>query len=113
MGAQWAKAGSSKITNGQPLTYTGSGTSFSTKFGPETFQVRVISQISGWVAVLDSTGTMFSTSSFLSANGGPAGTYIAANTASGDYFACNPGQILGFTSTSTSSGTLVSVSQMS
>jgi hypothetical protein len=56
---------------------------------------------------------MFSTSTFLAANGGPAGTFIAANTASGDYFACNPGQILGFTSTSTSSGTLVSVSEMS
>ena len=113
MAANWGKAGSSRITLAQPLTYTGSGTSFTTKFSGETFQVRVISQISGWVGVLDTTATMFSTSTFLAANGGPAGTFIAANTASGDYFACNPGQILGFTSTSTSSGTLVSVSEMS
>ena len=113
MGANWAKQGSSRIIVGQPLAWSGTATSFSTKFSPQTYQVRVISQISGWVAVVDTTATMFSTSTFAGANGGPGGTYIAANTANGDYFAVNPGQILAFTSTTTgTTGTIISCSEM-
>jgi hypothetical protein len=114
MTANWSKAAASKIIVAQPVNYTGSGTAFTTNFSPQTYQIRVISQISGWVAVLQSTATMFSTSTFLGQSGGPSGTFIAANTANGDYFACNPGQILGFTSTSTSSGTspILSVTEL-
>jgi hypothetical protein len=111
MGSNWAKAPSSRIIVGQPLTWA-AATLFTTKFSPQTYQVRVISQINGWVAVLDSTATMFSTSTFAGASGGPGGTYIAANTANGDYFACNPGQILAFTSTTTTTGIMISVSEM-
>ena len=62
MGANWGKQGSSKILAAQPLTYSGSGTVFSTNFTAETYQIRVISQIPIWMTVLQSTATMFSTS---------------------------------------------------
>src|SRR5262249_27685460 len=107
MSTYYGKQAASRIIVGQPLTWAGSGTLFSARFSPQTYQVRVISQINGWVAVQDSTSTLFSTTTFA------GGTYIAANTGSGDYFACNPGQALGFTSTTTSSGILISFSEMS
>jgi hypothetical protein len=111
--ANWGKQTSSTINVGQPLSWAGTGTSFSTNFSAQTRQIRVISQINGWVAVLQSTATMFSTSTMLAANGGPAGTYIAANTANGDYWTVNPGQILGFTSTTTgTTGTIISCTEL-
>lgn len=114
MGANWSKAPSSKINVVQPLTYSGSGTVFSTNFSPQTYQVRFIGQIASWVAVLQSTATMFSTATYISTAGGLYnGTFLAANTASGDYFAVNPGQILGVTSTATSSGILFSLAELS
>ena len=112
--AYYGKAAASRIIAGQPLSCAGTGTSFSTKFSGETFQVRVISQINGWVAVLDTTAQMFSTSTLMSTVGSIGATFIAANTANGDYFACNPGQILGFTSTTTgTTGTIISLAEMS
>src|SRR5262249_34510299 len=113
MGANWSKAGASRITIAQPISWAGSGTSFTTKFSATTYQIRVISPIAAWIAVLDSTSTMFSTSTFLGQNGGPSATFIAANTASGDYFTVNPFQILGFSSTSTSTSGLISISELS
>ena len=111
--ANWGKQASSSILNSQPLSYTGSGTAFSTNFQAQTRQIRIISQINGWVAILQSTASMFSTTTYLSTYGGLySGTFIAANTANGDYFTVNPGEILGFTSTSTSSGTLISLTEM-
>lgn len=101
----WGKNASSRILRGQILQWAGSGTVVSTTFLPGTLQVRVISQINGYVAI-DNTGTSISTSNF------SAGTFIAANTANGDYFTVTPGQILEFTSTTTSSGGLVSVTDM-
>ena len=67
--AYYGKAAASRIIAGQPLSWAGTGTSFSTKFSGETFQVRVISQINGWVAVLDTTAQMFSTSTLMSTVG--------------------------------------------
>jgi hypothetical protein len=103
--ANWGKYGSSRILRGQVLQWAGSGTTVSTTFLPMTLQIRVISQINGYIAV-DNTGTSISTSNF------SGGTFIAANTASGDYFTVTPGQILEFTSTTTSSGGFVSVADM-
>ncbi len=102
----FGKQSASRIQRGQILQWTGSGTVVSTTFLPQTYQVRVISQINGYVAI-DNTGTLMSTSTFA------GGTFIAANTANGDYFTVTPGQILEFTSTTTTSGGLVSVSDMS
>ena len=60
--------------------------------------MRIISQVTGIVTV-DNLGTLPTTA-------GTSGTMIAANTASGDYFACTPGEVVAFSSTSTSSGTV-------
>lgn len=100
------KAGSSTINVMQALAWTGSGTTFSTNFASQTRQIRVISQVAGWISVTQTTGVTVPTTA------GGAGVFIAANTASGDYFSCNPGQIFSFASTSTSSGS-VSVTEMS
>ena len=109
MSTYYGKQAASRIIVGQPLTWTGSGQIVSSRFSAQTYQVRLISQINGWVSIQDSTSTLFSTSTLL---GSPAATFIAANTASGDYFACNPGQVLVLTSTTTSSGVLISLAEM-
>jgi hypothetical protein len=107
MGANWAKAGSSRIIVSQPLTWTGSGTIASTNFSPQTYQVRVISQIPAWISIDGSTASLSSTTTMA------GGTYLAANTASGDFFAVNPGQLLVLTSTATSTGVVISLTEMS
>ena len=103
MGANWSKAGSSRIIKAQNLGFAGTATVVTTPFLAETYQVRVISQVAGFIAI-DNTGTSLT-------SGAVGGTFIAANTASGDYFQCTPGEVLQFTSTSTSSGN-VSVTEM-
>jgi hypothetical protein len=106
MGANFAKQGSSRVIVGQPLTWAGSGTVATTNFSPQTYQLRIISQIPAWISINGST-TIASTTTLAGL------TFIAANTASGDYFACNPGQILVLTSTSATTGIVISVSEMS
>ena len=77
--------------------WTGSGTINTTNvLGPETYQVRILSQVGGRRHE-QHTGTSISSST--------GGTLIAANTAAGDVFICTPGQSVAFSSTSTSSGT--------
>jgi hypothetical protein len=103
------KAPASRISRAQTLSWAGSGTSQTTTFQNQISHIRVISQISGWVAIEPSAtaGTVMSTSTFV------GGTFIAANTANGDFFAVTSGQVLTFTSTTTSSGNqTVSVSEM-
>jgi hypothetical protein len=103
------KAPASRINRAQTLSWAGSGTSQTTTFQANISHVRVISQISGWIAIepAATAGTVMSTSTFV------GGTFIAANTANGDYFSCVQGQVLTFTSTTTSSGNqTVSVSEM-
>src|SRR5262249_14431682 len=56
--------------------WAGSGVTQSSAFTAQTYQVRVISQINGYVSIDNTTGTGISTSTFA------GGTYIAANTAS-------------------------------
>jgi hypothetical protein len=103
MGANWGKAGASRIIKAQNLGYAGTATQVTTNFTSQTYQVRVISQVAGYIAI-DNTGTSLT-------SGAVGGTMIAANTASGDYFQCSPGQVLQFTSTSTTSGN-VSVTEL-
>ena len=99
----FGKQTSSRILRGQALAWAGTATSDSTPFLPGTLQIRVISQINGWVSI----GTTMSTATFA------GGTFIAANTANGDYFTVTPGQILTFTSSTTgTTGTIISCSEM-
>jgi hypothetical protein len=83
------------LTPGTSYPWTGTGVSASTAVGTETFHVRVISQLAGYITIgTTSDPTIASTLA--------VGTFIAANTASGDYFQCTPGQKVLFASTTTS-----------
>ena len=99
------KALSSRILKAQNLAWTGAGTVVSTNFTSQTYQCRVLSQVAGYIAI-DNTGTSISTASLpdsgvpINANGTP------------DVFTVSPGQLLEFTSTSTSSGN-VGVTELS
>jgi hypothetical protein len=100
-------AGSSRLFRAQNLNWTGSGTLQSTPFSAQTFQCRVIAQTSGYIAVVNSTAE-----SITPTTAATSGMLIAANTASGDYLSCNPGQFLVYSSTTTSTtAPIVSVAE--
>jgi len=64
------------------------------KFGGETYQIRVWSTLASWLSVGDSSGVTASAGS---------GVPISANV-TGEYFAVTPGQWAAFLSSSTSTG---------
>lgn len=101
------KASSSRINSpGTTYPWAGTGAQPSSAVGPETFQVRVISQLSGYITIGSSADpTIASTAG--------AGTFITANTANGDYFTCTPGQKVLFSSTTTSSASFWNMTEMS
>jgi hypothetical protein len=71
---------------------------------PQTYQIRVTSQVAGAIAV-DATGL---SSTWVSTTGG--GAFLPANVAP-EFITVSPSEILSFSSTSTSSG-VVSVVEM-
>ena len=93
------------LTPGTSYPWAGTGTAASSAVGGETFHCRVISQLSGYITI----GT---TSDPTIATTGGVGTFIAANTANGDYFHCTPGQKILFASTTTSSANFWNVTEM-
>jgi hypothetical protein len=99
MTAFFQKASSSRIGFNTILNYTGSGTVSTTNVHAGCYHVRVLSQVPGFLAI------------DVSASSSGSGTLIAANTAGGDYFSCIPGNIVTFSSTLGTSGTL-SVTEM-
>jgi hypothetical protein len=89
------------------LNWTGSGVLQSTTFASETFQIRVIAQTAGYVGVVNTTAEAQTPTTAAT-----SGMFIAANTASGDYVQCTPGQILCYASTTTSTANpVVSVTE--
>jgi hypothetical protein len=98
------KIPSSRLNKQQSLTWTGTGTLVSTNFGSETFQIRVASQLAGWVWV-DNLGTVPTTAA---GNGA-----WFPNTTLSEVFTVSPGQIFAFSSTTTSSGQIVSLTELS
>ena len=94
------KQGASRIGKNTILNYTGAGVVSAPAVSVGVYHVRVLSQVPGFVAI-DVTAA---------ATG--VGTLIAANTAAGDYFSCVPGNIITFSSTAGTSGSL-SVTEMS
>jgi hypothetical protein len=97
----FSKQHSSRIINQNVIAYTGGQTAIATgNFGNETFQVRVLSTIGGWIHIDNGIAAVSNADTLLLANQAP------------EYFACTPGQSLSFNSTSTSSG-YVSVSEVS
>ena len=85
----------------QVLAYLGGGTTVaSNKFGTATQQIRVVSEIQGWLSIGSSTAVTADSN----------GMKIAPNV-NREYFTTAPGQIAAFNSTSTSTG-CVSVTEM-
>lgn len=102
----------------QVLQYN-SATVFTTKFGPNTQQIRIVSQIGGWGTVNDTTAD-----ATIATSAGGVGMIITGLSTFGsvgtlgsgwgpaEYFSVVPGQIFTFSSTSTSTGAC-SVTEMS
>ena len=114
---QFSKQSSSRPIKYQVLTYN-SASIGSTNFGPSVQQVRVMSQLGGWITINQST----SDSIIATTNGGVGmivsgvSTAFSAGTIGGgsgfpEYFAVTPGQLFFFNSTTTSSGA-VSITEM-
>jgi hypothetical protein len=107
MGNYYSKQPSSRPIVFQALAYTGNATSVpSTNFAPTTAQIRVCSEVQGWLAF---------------GPGSVSGTTLACVVASSslkiqgnvdeEYFAVGFGMMAAFNSTSTSSG-MVSICEM-
>jgi hypothetical protein len=94
MGNAFSKAPASRPNVSQILAYLGGGaTVASTNFGIATQQIRVVSEVQGWLSIGPSTTVTV----------GSGGIKISANSP-GEYFITTPGQIAAFNSTSTSTG---------
>jgi hypothetical protein len=87
----------------QELDYTGSGTQVTTNLTAETFQVRIASDVRGYVS--------FGSTTITTSNRDTATVEIFPNLR-GEYFTSRPGEVLAFSSTSTSSGSVL-ITEMS
>ena len=102
MAQYWGKAPSSRPIVYQALAYTGNATSVpSTAFSPQTVQIRVVSEVQGWLT-FDGSG--------VSATVASSSMKISANVAP-DFITVAAGGFCAFNSTSTSSG-FVSICEM-
>lgn len=82
-------------------------TTCSTPFMSGTQQIRVITNVAGWVSIDQSTSVTFVTSTAIPG----AGLSIPASNAGAEYFTVTPGQILTFCTTGLTTG-IVSVTEM-
>ena len=99
----WDKQRSSRPLKYQALAYGGNTTSVpSTNFTAQSYQIRVVSEVQGWLVIGDGTS--------VSATAQSGSLKISANVG-GEYFAVSPGQMCAFNSTSTSTG-FVSICEM-
>ena len=97
------KAPSSRPIKYQVLAYGGGGSSVpSTNFSSETWQVRVVSEVQGWIVFGDGTAVS------CTAQSGSA--KINANTDE-EFWTVSPSQMCAFNSTSTATG-MVSITEM-
>jgi hypothetical protein len=94
----WPKQRSSLPIRINELDWTGSGALVTTNMGSETFQVRVVSDVRGYLA--------FGSTSLTSSSRDTASVDIMPNQV-GEYFTVRPGMVLGWSSTSTSSGSVL------
>jgi hypothetical protein len=95
----WAKQHSSRQNIDNSILYTGNQTSTpSTAFGPQTYQIRVSTQVAGFLRIDGPAVVATASDMFI-----PTGVV--------EYFATAPGQFAAFISTSTSTGTF-SLSEM-
>jgi hypothetical protein len=99
-----SKQPSSRPIRYQTLAYAGGGASVpSTNFSSETWQVRVVSEVQGWITFGDGTSVS------CTAQSGSA--KINANTDGAPFWTVSPSQMCAFNSTSTSTG-MISITEM-
>ena len=109
MGTYFDRQPASRVITNQYLQYTGNTTSVpSTNFGPQTYQVRVIAQVAGYIAF--GNGSTLGTT--LSATAATSSMFIPNSTFGGEYFTVSPGMMCAYISTSTSTG-FVNITEMS
>jgi hypothetical protein len=99
MGTYFDRQPSSRVIKTQTLSYTGSGTVVSTNFAAQTFQVRLITQVTGY-GELDNLGTIITTATRDSVG------FDLYTGQPPEFFTVTPGMLFAFSSTSTSSGTI-------
>jgi hypothetical protein len=98
------KQHSSRPGRCQVLAYAGGGASVpSTNFGQETWQIRVVSEVQGWLVIGDGTSVSCTAQS---------GSMKIQGGVDDEYFSVTPGQMAAFNSTSTSTG-MISITEMS
>ena len=98
-----SKQPSSRPIKYQVLAYAGGGSSVpSTNFASETWQIRVVSEVQGWLVIGDGNSVSCTAQS--------GSMKINANTDE-EYITVSPSQMCAFNSTSTSSG-MVSIVEM-
>ena len=104
----WDRQPSSRVVLNQYLQYAGSTSSVpSTNFGAFTHQIRVISQVAGYLAF----GVGSTSGTTLAATAQSSSMFIPASTVGGEYFIVEPGTMCAFISTSTSTG-IVNITEM-
>jgi hypothetical protein len=98
MSNYWSKAPSSRPIKLQELDWTGSGTLATTNLTSQTYQVRVFSDVRDYLS--------FSSTS-ISSSSRDTGTVEIGPNLVGEYFACTPNMVLAWSSSSTSSGSVL------
>jgi hypothetical protein len=97
MGNYWNKAPSSRPIRYQNLSYAGSASVPSTNFSAQTYQIRVVADLGGYLTIGDGTSVSCTAQS--------SSMKLNSNTDE-EYFSVTPGQMCAFNSTSTSSGNI-------
>jgi len=92
------KARSSRAIRLQELDYTGSGTQVTTNLGSQTYQVYVVTDVRGYLS--------FGSTTITTSSRDTATVELMPNVA-GSYWTVTPGQVLAFSSSSTSSGSVL------
>ena len=92
------KARSSRATKINELDYTGSGTLATTTMGSQTYQVFVVSDVRGYLS--------FGSTTITTSSRDTATIEIIPNV-QGSFWTVTPGQVLSFSSSSTSSGSVL------
>lgn len=98
MSNYWGKQRSSLPIRINELDWTGSGTLVTTNMGSQTLQVRVVSDVRGYLA--------FGSTSPTSSSRHTATVEILPNVAA-ECFTVRPGMVLAWSSSSTSSGSVL------
>jgi hypothetical protein len=100
----FSKQPSSRPIKYQVLAYAGNATSVpSTNFGSETWQIRVVSEVQGWLVIGDGTSVSCTAQSSSLKINAPVDE---------EYLSVSPSQMCAFNSTSTATG-MISVVEMS